>query len=78
MAAKRDRIEAEALALTPADRAELAHVLIRSLDDEVEDPAEVDKAWKAEIRRRIARIESGEAELIPAEEVLRKARERLR
>jgi len=64
------RLEAEAMELTSHERAELATVLIASLDaDEEDDPAEVQKAWDEEILRRVAELEAGTAELIPAEQV---------
>jgi putative addiction module component (TIGR02574 family) len=74
-----DRIEAEALELPPQERARLAHRLLDSLEaPEVEDPAEVERAWKAEIERRVAIYDAGKAELVPGEQVLREARDRLR
>jgi putative addiction module component (TIGR02574 family) len=65
------RLEAEAMELTSHERAELATALIASLDaeDEDDDPAEVQKAWDEEILRRVAELEAGTAELIPAEQV---------
>lgn len=38
---------------------------------------EVDEAWKREIKRRMDALDSGEATLIPGEEVLERARRRL-
>ncbi|MBI4500232.1 MAG: addiction module protein [Gemmatimonadetes bacterium] len=74
-----DRIETEARRLSVADRARLAHRLLESLDDDTaEDPEEVDRAWQAEIERRIAAYRAGEVEAMPAAEVLREARGRLR
>lgn len=71
-------LEAEVLALPSADRARLAQQLIASLDDEeAEDPQEVERAWEEEIRRRLAEVEAGTAELIPAEEVFAELRARL-
>ena len=78
MVKNRDQIEAQALELSARERAELAHILIQSLDEAVEDPAEVERAWEEEIKRRVSQVEAGEAKLIPAAEVIRKARERLR
>jgi len=71
------QIEAEALELSPRERAQLAHRLIVSLDDDVEeDPAEVERAWEDEIRRRLEEVDAGTAELIPAEEVFAELRSR--
>ena len=71
------QLEAEALELSSRERAQLAHRLIVSLDDDVEDdPAEVERAWEDEIRRRLAEVDAGTAELIPAEEVFAELRSR--
>lgn len=61
-----------AMNLPSEDRARLAQELLASL----QDPAEVDvqAAWDAEIRRRLSEIESGTAELAPAEEVFAEIR----
>jgi hypothetical protein len=57
----------------------LAKILLVSLDDGPgDDPAEVERAWDVEIRRRLAELESGTAELIPAEEVFAELRARTR
>lgn len=74
-----EQVEADALQLAVRDRARLVHRLLESLEaDEVEDPAEVDRAWKAEIERRVAEYDAGGIELVPAEQVLEEARARLR
>ena len=62
----------EVLALPEAQRAELAHRLIVSLDGPAPDAAEqarIDATWSAEIDRRVKAIEDGTANLIPAKEV---------
>ncbi len=62
--------------LPPEDRARLAEELLASLE---ESPSlEVDVAWDAEIKRRIAEVEAGTAELVPAEEVFARVRQSLR
>ena len=72
-------IEAEILKLPIQERARLAHRLIVSLDEDAdEDPAEVERAWEEEIRRRLAELEAGTAELIPAAEVFAELRARPR
>ena len=63
-------LERAVLSLPAGDRARLARRLIESLD---QDP-EVEVAWEKEIARRVAQIESGEAILIPADEVFSEAR----
>ena len=49
----------EALKLSDSERAELAARLIQSLDAEAD--SEVDAAWAAEIERRCAALDAGEA-----------------
>lgn len=73
------RLETEALDLPVRERARLAQRLIASLDEDVEeDQEEVERAWEEELRRRVAEVESGTAELIPAEEVFAEIRARPR
>lgn len=74
-----EQLEAEALDLPLRERARLAHRLLISLDKETdEDAAAVEQAWEEEIRRRVADLEAGTAELIPAEQVLAELRARPR
>ena len=76
MATELERLRDDLLALPVDSRASLAHALIESLDDSVDDDAE--SLWLEEIRRRDAEIRSGTAKLKPADQVLREARELLR
>jgi len=69
-------IEREALHLPVSDRAKLAHKLLLSLED-MSEP-EIEQAWLDEAERRAAEIDQGLVQLIPAEEVSRKARALLR
>lgn len=69
-------IEREALHLPVLDRARLAHKLLLSLED-MSEP-EIEQAWLDEAERRAAEIDQGLVQLIPAEEVSRKARALLR
>jgi putative addiction module component (TIGR02574 family) len=69
-----DVLEAEALKLTPEERARLADRLIASLSDD----AEIDEAWAAEVERRIAEIEAGRAPVVPAAEAIARARDALK
>jgi putative addiction module component (TIGR02574 family) len=57
----------EATELTDADRAELAALLLESLEGEPDE--DVEAAWAEEIERRVRQIENGEVETIPWEEV---------
>lgn len=64
-----EEVEAIALELPKDDRAELIARLQYSLVDD-----EIDQAQRAEIRRRLARIEAGDVEWIDGEEVLAELR----
>lgn len=59
--------------LSPEERAELAQAILSSL--EPEDPG-VEQAWDEELERRVARIRSGDATGVPAEEVFAEWRNR--
>jgi len=63
-------LEAQALKLSPEERAQLADRLIASLfrDNEIDD------AWAVEVERRIKEIEGGRAQLIPAADAIARAR----
>jgi putative addiction module component (TIGR02574 family) len=70
-----------ALALPEKERAELASVLIRSLEVTEPDPneqAEIDAAWAKEIRRRVEAYQAGKVRLIDADEVFASLRVGLR
>jgi putative addiction module component (TIGR02574 family) len=64
---------AQALRLSPEERAALAHELFQSLDPQVDDDADADieAAWSEEIRRRVECLERGEVTTIPWAEVRR-------
>jgi putative addiction module component (TIGR02574 family) len=73
------QVEAEALELSVRERAQLVQRLIASLDEDAgENPAEIEHAWEAEIRRRLQEYRTGRVETIPATEVFAEARARLR
>jgi putative addiction module component (TIGR02574 family) len=61
---------AEALQLSPEERAALAAELINSLDARVDPDAEA--AWSVEIRQRIERLDSGVAKTVPWSEARRR------
>lgn len=69
-----EQITAEAMRLTPRQRADLAEKLWVSVDS----PEDVAAAWDAEIERRIAQIDAGDVETIPAEQVIAELRAKLR
>lgn len=66
-----EHIEAQALALSAEERVRLADRLIASV---FEDEA-IESAWSAEVEKRIADIEAGRAELIPASQAIVRARD---
>lgn len=63
-----EEIFQDAVALPHDVRAELTERLIASLAEDISP--EIARAQLAEVRRRIAQVESGEAALIPGDEVL--------
>jgi putative addiction module component (TIGR02574 family) len=69
-----ERLETEALKLTPGERAALAQRLLASLDVD----AEIEEAWAAEVERRIADVESGIVQVIPIDEALAQVRSALK
>jgi putative addiction module component (TIGR02574 family) len=73
---KIDSLEKEVLSLPPEERARLAELLLSSLDELTE--SELERVWFAEAQRRAEQIDSGAAQLIPSEEVEKKARSLLR
>jgi putative addiction module component (TIGR02574 family) len=63
-------LEEQALKLTPEERVQLADRLIASVFKD----HELEEAWAVEVERRIAEVESGRSELIPASEAIGRAR----
>lgn len=62
----------DAVALPLDVRAELTERLIASLAEDISP--DITRAQLAEVRRRIAQVESGEAALIPGDEALARVR----
>jgi putative addiction module component (TIGR02574 family) len=71
-----DTLEETVLHLPLQQRAELAHKLLLSLEDQNE--GEIAEAWRVEALRRAAEIDSGLADTVSAEEVRAAARALLR
>ena len=71
-----ETLEQTALHLSLQQRAELAHKLLLSLEEQDED--EIAEAWNAEAIRRAAELDSGQADTVSAEEVSRAVRALLR
>ena len=61
-----EQLKAEAMKLSPEERADLADLLWISATPR----EEVKAAWDAEIARRIAAIDAGEAEFVSSEAVM--------
>jgi putative addiction module component (TIGR02574 family) len=57
----------EALRLDPEERTTLMRLLIENLDAESEEG--VEDAWRVEIERRMAELDSGSVQTIPWEEL---------
>lgn len=74
MAVSVEQLEAEALQLPASERARLAERLIASLDQE----ADHEQVWAAEVQRRLADLQAGRVQTIPAADVISAARARLR
>ena len=69
-----ERLKSELTQLPSQDRAELAHFLIESLDEEADSDAET--AWDAELMRRADEVAKGTAIGEPADKVLAELREK--
>lgn len=57
----------EAMRLDPKERAALMRLLVDSLDAESEEG--VEEAWRVEIERRIEKLDSGQVQTVPWEEL---------
>ena len=73
---KFSKLEAEALALSPDERAALAQKLLLSLE-EVSEP-EFDRLWGVESARRSSSADSGDAQAVSGNSVAKKAKALLR
>jgi len=72
MSPETDELLQKAMSLPLEDRAELASSLIDSLDETVDEDAEL--AWQQEVVRRMDEIRSGKVKTIPWRELQRKGR----
>lgn len=70
----REQLEVEARNLPREERARLAEALLASLEEE----AEIEQAWREEVRRRAAELDAGTVEAIPAEQVFSEIEELLK
>jgi putative addiction module component (TIGR02574 family) len=72
-----DALKEAAAKLSESERAELAFILLESLNADSEDEGDVQRAWQIEIQRRVGEIDRGEVELIPGDEVIAEVRRQL-
>ena len=75
MSPKTESIMKEALQLPREARALIAEKLLESL--EPDEPFEMSEQWNREIARRCREIDEGVVDLIPGDEVLKEAAERV-
>lgn len=72
MSAILEELESQALQLPASERGKLIHRLIVSLEGVPdESPEVIAKAWDEEIALRVANMEAGRTQWIPAEEVFK-------
>jgi putative addiction module component (TIGR02574 family) len=69
------KLRSDALSLPEAERAELAHALVKSLDAPADGDAQ--DAWDLEIVRRLGEIDAGTAKLIDRTEFQRRMQARI-
>lgn len=78
MATILEELEEQALHLSPEERGQLIHRLIVSLEGTPEDtPEAIAIAWDKEIARRVADMEAGRTQWIPADEVMARLRAKI-
>ena len=76
MSALFDELKKQSRLLTAAERATLARILIEDLDSGVD--FDVEQLWIAEAQRRYQAYLRGEIEALPGDEVMTRARNRLK
>jgi len=76
MAEAAKKVEAAALRLPEKERAELARILLLSLDPAEQDANEA--AWAEEAERRYEELRAGLVQAIPSDQVFEEARSRLK
>jgi putative addiction module component (TIGR02574 family) len=69
-----EKLKIELSRLSIQDHAELAYILIHSLDEDVDNDAEI--AWDAELERRMQEIINGTASSEPSSKVFAELREK--
>jgi hypothetical protein len=76
MSALLDHIEKQVRLLTPKEKATVARLLIEELDPSID--SEVEQLWIAESQRRYQGYLRGEIKSLPGDEVMSRARSRLK
>jgi putative addiction module component (TIGR02574 family) len=76
MSALFDELQKQARMLTPQEKATLARILIEELDPAAD--SQVEQLWIAEAQRRYDAYLQGELESLPGDEVMSRARTRLK
>jgi len=76
MAMTLKEIEREISTLDDAEKGELLRRLIAELEPAVD--SDVKEAWRLEAERRHVELEKGIVDAVPSDEVMRKARDRLK
>jgi putative addiction module component (TIGR02574 family) len=76
MSALFDELQKQAKLLTPQEKAMLARILIEELDPAAD--SEVEQLWIAESQRRYQAYLEGDLESLPGDEVMSRARDRLK
>ncbi len=71
-----DELEKQARLLTPQEKATLARILIEELDPSAD--SQVEQLWVAEAQRRYDAYLQGELKSLPGDEVMSRARSRLK
>lgn len=75
MATTVEELIEQAMTLPSESRAQLADLLVESL--EADDLGSIDRLWTAEAKRRRDEVRDGQVEAIPGDEALLKVRESL-
>jgi hypothetical protein len=76
MSALLDEMEKQSRLLTPQEKARLARILIEDLDSSID--SEVEQVWITESQRRYQAYLKGEIEAPPGDEVMTRARNRIK
>lgn len=71
-----EKLEKEARALSPREKAALARTLIEDLDAAADE--KVEEIWIEEAQRRYEAYRAGALEAVPGEEAMQRARQRLK